>query len=132
MPFVPKYSKEEVERRIAAGGLGAFEVYRLKHQHPLNRLMHLVGIPTLAASVAFPLYAWFAWGVIAWKTWFVLTVIGWSFQFLGHAIEGNRPAFFQDPRHLIIGPLYFLRIPFLRLHARLTGRSLGSGDARER
>jgi hypothetical protein len=28
---------------------------------------------------------------------------------------------------LIIGPLYFLRLPLLRLHAGLTGRSFSSG-----
>jgi uncharacterized membrane protein YGL010W len=128
MPFVPNYSDGEVERMIAAGGLSVFEVYRLKHQHPLNRLTHLIGIPTIATSIAYPLFAWFAWGVVAWKEWIVLSAIGWGLQFLGHAIEGNQPAFFQNPRYLIIGPLYFLRFTLLRLHARLTRRSLPSSD----
>ena len=127
MPFVPKYSHEEVERMIATGGLSALEVYRLKHQHPLNRLTHFVGIPTIAASIVFPLFAWFAWGVVAWKELIILSAIGWGLQLLGHAIEGNQPAFFQVPRHLIIGPLYFLRLPLLRLNACLTGRSFSSG-----
>jgi uncharacterized membrane protein YGL010W len=128
MPFVPNYSDGEVERMIAAGGLSVFEVYRLKHQHTLNRLTHLIGIPTIATSIAYPLFAWFAWGFVAWKEWIVLSAIGWGLQFLGHAIEGNQPAFFQNPRYLIIGPLYFLRCTLLRLHARLTRRSLQSSD----
>jgi uncharacterized membrane protein YGL010W len=90
-------------------------------------LTHFVGIPTIAASIVFPLFAWFAWGVVAWKELIILSAIGWGLQLLGHAIEGNQPAFFQDPRHLIIGPLYFLRLPLLRLHACLTGRSFSSG-----
>ncbi len=99
---------------IAGGGLGAFEVYRLKHQHPLNRLTHVIGIPLIVVSFAFPLFAWFAWGVLAWKEWLILSAAGCGLQFLGHAIEGNQPAFFRDPRYLIVGPLYFLRLPFLR------------------
>ena len=78
MPFVPKYSHEEVERLITTGGLSALEVYRLKHQHPLNRLTHFVGIPTIAASIVFPLFAWFAWRVVAWKEWIILNAIGWG------------------------------------------------------
>ena len=129
MPFVPKYSHEDVERMIAAGGLSAFDVYRLKHQHPLNQLTHFIGIPTIAASFGFPLFAWLAWGVVAWKEWLVLSAAGWGLQFLGHAIEGNQPAFFKDPRHLIVGPLYFMRAPFLALHARLTGQAVRRSDA---
>lgn len=131
MPFVPKYSHEEVERMVAGDGLSAFDVYRLKHQHPLNRLTHVIGIPTIVVSIAFPLFAWFAWGVLAWKEWLILNAVGWGLQFLGHAIEGNQPAFFRDPRHLIVGPLYFLRLPLSRLRARITHRSLSSGEPRQ-
>jgi uncharacterized membrane protein YGL010W len=130
MPFIPKYSHEEVERMIARGGLSAFEVYRLKHQHPLNRLTHFIGIPTLAASIAYPLFSWFAWGVVAWKEWLVLTTAGWGLQIVGHAIEGNQPAFFKDPRHLIVGPLYFLRLPLLWLRGRFASRPLPGSDGR--
>ncbi len=33
-------------------------------------------------------------------------VIGWVFQFAGHAIEKNRPAFFTNANHLWHGPLF--------------------------
>ncbi len=59
MPFVPKHSQQEVDCIIAAGGLSLLEIYRLKHQYPINRLMHFVGISAIAASIAFPLFAWF-------------------------------------------------------------------------
>jgi len=130
MPFVPKYSHQEVDRIIADGGLSLFEIYRLKHQHPINRLMHVVGTPIIAASIAFPLFAWFEWGVVAWKEAIILSAVGWSLQFLGHVIEGNQPAFFQNPRFLIVGatyflfrPLWLLCRPLRRVLARLTGRS---------
>ncbi|HTV31514.1 MAG TPA: Mpo1-like protein [Methylocella sp.] len=79
------------------GGLSAVDVYRLKHQHPLNRLTHFIGMPTIVVSIAFPVFAWFAWGVLAWKEWMILSAVGWGLQFLGHAIEGNQPPFFEIP-----------------------------------
>ena len=36
-------------------------------------------------------------------------VVGWILQFVGHAIEGNQPAFFKNPVYLLIGPLWLLR-----------------------
>ena len=36
---------------------------------------------------------------------------GWAFQFLGHAIEGNKPAFYADPRQFFMGPIFFLCKP---------------------
>lgn len=108
---------------IATGDLSLLEVYRLKHQHPLNQLTHIIGIPTIGASVIYPIYVWFSSGVLAWKACLILGVIGWGLQFLGHAIEGNRPAFFQDPRHFIAGPLYFVYKPFYWLYKRLLGGS---------
>ena len=65
---------------VAGGDLSAFEVYRLKHQQPLNRLTHVIGIPTIVVSIAFPL---FAWGVLAWKEWLILSAVGWAFNFWG-------------------------------------------------
>ena len=119
MSFVPKYSHDEVDRMVAAGNLSLMEIYRLKHQHPLNQLTHVIGIPLVGASVLYPIFAWFAWGALAWKEWLILSAIGWGLQFLGHAFEGNRPAFLQDPRYFIVGPLYFIRKPILWLQGRL-------------
>lgn len=35
-------------------------------------------------------------------------VVGWVFQFVGHAWEGRKPAFFDDLRGLLVGPLFVL------------------------
>ena len=35
-----------------------------------------------------------------------LFVLGWAFQFLGHHFEGRKPAFLDDLRSLLIGPLF--------------------------
>ncbi|WP_340587982.1 DUF962 domain-containing protein [Erythrobacter alti] len=35
-----------------------------------------------------------------------LFVLGWAFQFLGHHYEGRKPAFVDDLRGLLVGPLF--------------------------
>jgi uncharacterized membrane protein YGL010W len=75
--------------------------YKAKHQHPLNRLTHSIGIPMIVISLPLVFFNW-RWAV-------GLFVLGWVFQFIGHAIEGNQPAFFKNPVYLLIGPLGLLR-----------------------
>ena len=75
--------------------------YKAKHQHPLNRLMHSIGIPMIVISLPLVFFSW-RWAL-------ALFVVGWIFQFIGHAIEGNQPAFFKNPVYLLVGPLWLLR-----------------------
>ena len=37
-----------------------------------------------------------------------LFVVGWIFQFVGHAFEGKQPAFLRNGVHLLVGPLWIL------------------------
>ncbi len=37
-----------------------------------------------------------------------LFVVGWALQFLGHHYEGRKPAFVDDLRSLLVGPLFVL------------------------
>ncbi|HEX8502096.1 MAG TPA: DUF962 domain-containing protein [Pyrinomonadaceae bacterium] len=77
------------------------EAYKAKHQHPLNKLTHYVGIPLIVVSL--PLFLW------DWRWALGLFAAGWAFQFAGHAIEGNSPAFFRNPVYLLVGPLWLAR-----------------------
>ena len=77
------------------------ENYKSKHQHPLNKLFHSIGIPLIIISL--PLF------FFSWRWALVLFIVGWAFQFVGHIIEGNRPAFFRNPLYLIVGPWWLLR-----------------------
>ena len=79
-----------------------FETYKEKHQHPLNRLMHSIGIPMIVVSL--PLFFF-----IKWQWALAVFVVGWIFQFIGHAIEGNQPAFFKNPMYLLVGPAWLVR-----------------------
>lgn len=43
--------------------------------------------------------SWLAWGG-------GLFVVGWIIQFVGHAFEGRKPAFLDDLKSLLVGPLF--------------------------
>jgi uncharacterized membrane protein YGL010W len=84
------------------------ENYKAKHQHPLNRLSHTFGIPLIVISV--PLF------FFNWRWALALFIVGWILQFIGHAIEGNQPAFFSNPVYLLVGAWWFVRRAAVALH----------------
>ncbi len=47
-----------------------------------------------------------------------LFVAGWALQFLGHRFEGMKPAFFDDVRQLLVGPLFVCAEIYFLLGAR--------------
>ncbi len=49
--------------------------------------------PRLGAGMTFALAA-------------ALFIFGWALQFLGHKFEGMKPAFFDDVKQLLVGPLF--------------------------
>jgi uncharacterized membrane protein YGL010W len=93
----------------------------------------LVACVAIGASMAF--YAWLSLplavgmlGVVALMI-YPLTLLGsralvvsvvvfvaaWLGQFIGHHIEGRRPAFFEDVRSLLVGPAWLLGFVYRRL-----------------
>ena len=75
--------------------------YERSHQHPVNRLCHTYGIPTIIVSLIV-----FLAGFLYHRLWTlaaVLFVAGWILQFVGHIFEGKPPEFFQDWRFLFVG-----------------------------
>jgi uncharacterized membrane protein YGL010W len=53
-----------------------------------------------------------------WLICAVAFVVAWIGQFIGHAIEGRRPSFFEDLQFLMIGPLWLLSFVYQRLGLR--------------
>lgn len=43
-----------------------------------------------------------------WIASLVIFVVAWIVQFVGHRIEGAKPAFFEDLQFLLIGPIWLL------------------------
>jgi uncharacterized membrane protein YGL010W len=83
---------------------------------------YLVLSPSLALGIALVfvvLLAIVAWlNALPWPLWatsFVIFVLAWIGQFIGHAIEGKRPSFFKDLQFLLIGPLWLLAAVYRRL-----------------
>ncbi len=87
--------------------------YSDSHQHPVNRLLHTLGIPLIVVSLVaavvgvffMPLLLPIAGG---------LFLLGWIFQFVGHAFEGKPPEFFKDWRFLFVGVRWWLAKMFPR------------------
>jgi len=75
--------------------------YATSHQHPVNRLCHTLGIPLIVLSMAVLVGSFFFHPL--WLYALALFVIGWIFQFVGHAFEGKPPEFFHDWRFLLVG-----------------------------
>jgi uncharacterized membrane protein YGL010W len=75
--------------------------YSTSHQHPINRACHTLGIPTILVSLAVAVAGCFFHRL--WIYAAALFVLGWIFQFIGHAFEGKAPEFFHDWRFLFVG-----------------------------
>jgi uncharacterized membrane protein YGL010W len=75
--------------------------YGRSHEHPVNRLCHTIGIPLIALSLPLFVAALFVPGL--WRVALALFLVGWIFQFVGHAFEGKPPEFFHDWRFLLVG-----------------------------
>ena len=75
--------------------------YSQSHQHPVNRLCHTLGIPLIVLSLPLAVIALFVGGFC--PVPLALFLVGWIFQFVGHAFEGKPPEFFHDWRFLFVG-----------------------------
>jgi len=75
--------------------------YSTSHQNPVNRFCHTIGIPLILLSLVFFVVTIFLRGY--WPIAVGLFVVGWIFQFVGHAFEGKPPEFFSDWRFLLVG-----------------------------
>jgi len=87
--------------------------YSGSHQHPVNRVCHTIGIPLIALAVLLFAAALFAHTL--WRPALGLFVVGWAFQFVGHAFEGKPPEFFKDWRFLLVGARWWF--------AKVSGRA---------
>ena len=80
--------------------------YAISHQHPANRVCHTLGIPLILLSIGVFLASIFLHRL--WTYALALFLIGWIFQFIGHAFEGKPPEFFHDWRFLFVGVRWWI------------------------
>lgn len=86
--------------------------YSSSHQHPVNRICHTLGIPSILLSGVLFLASIFLQHL--WVYALALFLIGWAFQFIGHAFEGKPPEFFHDWRFLFVGVRWW----WAKIHGR--------------
>ncbi len=82
--------------------------YDHEHGSVWNKFLHSVGIPMIFAGIILLLFMKWVWGA-------GFFLCGWVFLFLGHRIEGNKPAFFQGPVYLLVGPIWVAKEAWLFL-----------------
>ena len=75
--------------------------YEKSHTNPINRNCHLIGIPLIALSI--PLFVVAVFVRDFWPLPLTMFVVGWIFQFIGHAFEGKPPEFLKDWRFIFVG-----------------------------
>ncbi|MXO71522.1 Mpo1 family 2-hydroxy fatty acid dioxygenase [Alteraurantiacibacter buctensis] len=66
--------------------------------------------------------AWLGWGL-------GLFVVGWIIQFVGHWFEGRKPAFVDDLKSLLVGPLFVVAELAFMLGLRREVQAAISGPA---
>lgn len=94
------------------------EQYDREHANPWNKVLHGIGIPLITCGIALLCLAF-------WRTGAALFVGGWALLFLGHRLEGNKPAFFQGPIYFLVGPVWIAR----EIKDNLLGRATRSRPA---
>jgi uncharacterized membrane protein YGL010W len=73
--------------------------YDHEHSSVWNKVLHGIGIPLIFAGIVLLV-------LLHWKLGAACFIGGWMLLFLGHRIEGNKPAFFQGPVYLLVGPVW--------------------------
>lgn len=81
--------------------MGLYSHYDGAHNHPVNRALHMIAIPVGFSSI---IVVWFHW-IIA----LLLIPAAFALAWLGHLIEGNKPAFMTNPVHVFVAPLWLAR-----------------------
>jgi uncharacterized membrane protein YGL010W len=62
-------------------------------------------VATMVAAIGLLALYWLS-AYLTWPFAVGAFVVGWIFQFVGHAYEGKSPAFLTNLLHLLVGPLW--------------------------
>jgi hypothetical protein len=81
--------------------MGLYSHYESSHTHPVNRALHMIAIPVGFSSI-----------IVVWYHWIIglsLVPLAFGLAWLGHLIEGNKPAFLSNPAHVFVAPVWMAR-----------------------
>jgi len=97
--------------------VGLYSHYDGAHTHPVNRALHMIAIPVGFSSLVWFWYRHWIVGVVVIPTAFALA-------WLGHLIEGNKPAFLTNPAHVFVAPVWMVRRIFGRGSKQSEGKAV--------
>ena len=81
--------------------MGLYSHYDGAHNHPVNRALHMIAIPVGFSSI---IVIWFQW-IIG----LLLIPSAFALAWLGHLVEGNKPAFLTNPAHVFVALIWMAR-----------------------
>jgi hypothetical protein len=84
--------------------MGLYSHYDGAPNHPVNRALHMIAIPIGFSSL---IVVWYHW-IIA----LLLIPTAFALAWIGHWIEGNKPAFLTNPAHVFVAPVWRTRKVF--------------------
>lgn len=87
--------------------MGLYSHYDNSHTHPVNRALHMIAIP-----VGFSSLVWFWFH--RWTIGVLVIPAAFALAWVGHLIEGNKPAFLTNPVHVFVAPVWLARRIFGR------------------
>jgi hypothetical protein len=101
------YNLEALRFRCTWGAsMGLYSHYDGAHNHPVNRALHMIAIPVGFSSI-----------IVVWWHWIIgllLIPTAFALAWLGHLIEGNKPAFLSNPAHVFVAPVWMAKKIFGR------------------
>jgi hypothetical protein len=81
--------------------MSLYSHYDGAHNHPVNRALHMIAIPVGFSSL---IVVWFHPIIAA-----LLIPAAFALAWVGHLVEGNKPAFISNPAHVFVAPLWMAR-----------------------
>jgi len=92
--------------------MSLYSHYNGAHNHPVNRALHMLAIPLGFSSL---IVVWFHPIIAA-----LLIPAAFALAWIGHLVEGNKPAFISNPAHVFVAPIWMVR--------RILGIERGPGN----
>jgi len=96
---------------VATLFLVASLIFYIRLSPPLAAGMLAIASLFLALIIGYGRAGW----TPVWSVALTVFVVAWILQFVGHKLEGKKPAFFQDLQFLLIGPLWLLGFIYRRV-----------------
>jgi uncharacterized membrane protein YGL010W len=111
VPMPAAWGSAAIYINLASLFIVAATAFYLRLSPPLALGMFALAAVFFALIVAFDKLGW--WPV--WRAALGIFIAAWILQFVGHKLEGKKPAFFEDIQFLLIGPIWLLGFIYRRL-----------------